>query len=148
MKRTLGVLCGVGLIFTGTCGCVERILTVDSNPGGALVEINPPGASSEVGRTPVSFDFTWYGVYGINLRREGYQTLKTKANVIAPLYEWVPLDLISELLPIPLKDHHFVTYTLAPAEPPTEPGPDVLKRAEQLKSELESTHYPTTQKSK
>jgi hypothetical protein len=148
MKRILGVLCVVGLLLTGTCGCVERILTIDSNPGGALVEINPPGASSEVGRTPVSFDFTWYGVYSVTLRRDGYQTLKTKGNVIAPLYEWVPLDLISELLPIPLKDHHFITFTLIPAGPATEPGPDVLQTAQHLKSQLESTHYPTTKPSK
>jgi hypothetical protein len=142
MKGILVLLGGALFLLAATPGCVEQILTVESNPPGALVELN----GQEMGRTPVTRHFTWYGVYDVTLRLENYQTLKTTAKVIAPIYQWVPLDLISELLPIPLKDHHVVKYTLTPAPPAIEPGPGILDRADELRQQLESSHYPTTQK--
>ena len=54
-------------------GCVERFITVTSKPAGAIVWLN----DEEVGVTPVTVPFTWYGEYGVVLRKEGYQTLKT-----------------------------------------------------------------------
>jgi hypothetical protein len=140
MKRIFVLLTGVAItLFAGT-GCVEQLLTVQSNPSGALVELN----GQEMGRTPFTTHFTWYGVYDITLRRQDYQTLKTTASVIAPWYQWVPLDLFSALLPLPLKDHHVVKFDLTPAPPSSGPAPGVLDRANQLRQQLESTHYPTT----
>jgi hypothetical protein len=145
MKRRIGLVCCSAAIFAGTGGCVERILTVQSNPPGALVYLN----GQEMGRTPVQRDFTWYGTYDVTVRHEGYETIKKNEPVIAPLYEWVPLDLFSELLPIPIKDRHVLTYDLKPMPPATEISPGLLMRAGELKGELESSHYPaTTRKSK
>jgi hypothetical protein len=143
MKRILVLSAGSIILFVTTAGCVEQLLTVQSDPPDALVELN----GQEMGRTPVTQHFTWYGTYDVILRRENYQTLKTTAKVIAPLYQWVPLDLISELLPIPLKDHHVVHYTLTPVQIVTEPPPGIMDRAIQLKGQLEATHYPTTKSS-
>jgi hypothetical protein len=144
MKRFLGSL-GLILVFlTGTNGCIERILTIQTNPPGALIELN----AQEMGRTPVSRDFTWYGTYDVTIRLENYRTLKTAAKVYAPIYEWIPLDLITELLPFPFKDHHMLNYTLIPDPPSSELSPGILDRAAQLKGQMETTHYPTTQKSK
>jgi hypothetical protein len=140
MKRLLGLLGCIAVLPAVTGGCVERILTVQTNPPGALVQLN----GQEMGRTPVSRDFTWYGVYEITVRRDGYQTIHTSAKVIAPIYEWIPLDLISELLPIPLKDHHILSYDLTPAPPASGPSPGILTRAAELKGQLESSHYPPT----
>jgi hypothetical protein len=145
MKRLLGLLGCIAVVPAVTGGCVERILTVQTNPSGALVELN----GQEMGRTPVSRDFTWYGVYEITVRHDEYQTIHTSAWVIAPIYEWIPLDLISELLPIPLKDHHTLSYDLTPAPAASGPSPGILMRAAELKGQLEPTHYPpTTQKGK
>jgi len=140
MKRLLGLLGCIAVLAAVTGGCVERILTVQTNPPGALVQLN----GQEMGRTPLSRDFTWYGVYEITVRRDGYQTIHTSAKVIAPIYEWIPLDLISELLPIPLKDHHILSYDLTPAPPASGPSPGILTRAAELKGQLESSHYPPT----
>ena len=144
MKRIIVLSSFAAYLLLATTGCVEQLLTVQSDPPNALVELN----GQEMGRTPFTTHFVWYGIYDITLRADNYQTLKTTAKVIAPIYQWLPLDLISELLPIPLKDHHVVHYTLTPAPPENEPPPGILERAQQLKGQLESTHYPSTQKSK
>jgi hypothetical protein len=144
MIRNLCLLALIALIFTGTGGCIERILTIQTNPTGALVEAN----GQEFGRTPASRDFTWYGTYDITIRLEGYETLKTTGKVIVPFYEWIPLDLITELLPFPFKDHHILNYTLTPSPPASEPSPGILQRADELKRQMETTHYPGEKKEK
>jgi hypothetical protein len=145
MTRRICLLCFIPLIFAGTGGCVERILTVQSNPSGALVYLN----GQEMGRTPVQRDFTWYGTYDVTIRSAGYETIKKPEPVIAPFYEWIPFDFVSEVLPIPLKDRRTLTYDLKPMQPATEPSPGLMDRAAQLKGELESSHFPlTTRKSK
>jgi hypothetical protein len=123
------------------CGCVERTITVNSNPPGALVYLN----DREVGRTPVTRDFTWYGVYEVTLRKDGYQALKTQQNVFCPIYELVPLDLISELLPvIRFHDDKQFSYNLQPI-PPTDKAL-LMQRALEMKGQLESGRKtPTTQ---
>lgn len=144
MIRSLGLL-GIFLAaLTGASGCIERILTVQSNPPGALVELN----GQELGRTPVTRDFTWYGIYDITLRLQDYQTLKTSAKVYAPIYEWIPIDLLIDLLPLPIKDHHRLSYDLLPAPPASQPSPGILDRATDLKGQMETTHYPGEQKAK
>lgn len=119
---------------------MERILTVQTNPPGALVYLN----GQEMGRTPAQRNFTWYGTYDLAVRKEGYHAIKTIAKVDAPIYEWIPLDLVFELLPIPLKDHHVLHYDLEP-EPVVE-GTDaeMLERAEKMRKQLEWSHYPAT----
>jgi hypothetical protein len=67
-------------------GCVERELTVTSEPPGAIVYIG----DREVGRTPITTPFTWYGDYDIILRREGYQTLNTHAKSTCRLMKCRP----------------------------------------------------------
>src|SRR5208282_4674368 len=112
------VVCTLWLFLMG--GCVERTLSVQSDPPGALVYLN----DQEIGRTPMEHDFVWYGTYDIALRMEGYESLKTKARVVAPIYEWVPLDLFAELLPIPLKDRRDLYYRLSPVTAgPEDSGP-------------------------
>lgn len=48
-------------------GCIERLITVTSQPAGALVYLN----DEEVGRTPVTVPFRFYGVYDVRLEHEG-----------------------------------------------------------------------------
>ena len=89
-------------------GCeVQRSLTVQSNPAGALVYLN----DQEVGRTPVTRDFKWYGTYDVEVRADGYETLRTKAKVWAPWWQWVPFDLAAAFIP-GLEDHHELQFTL------------------------------------
>lgn len=114
-------------------GCVQRQLTVTTDPPGALVHLN----GQEFGRTPVTRDFTWYGTYDVTLRREGYETRKTTGKVIAPWWQWVPFDLFAELLP--LKDRKQLHYTMQPAAEEAADPQRMLDRAEALRGELQST---------
>jgi hypothetical protein len=129
------------LIPTVTCltalvllpGCVRRQLTVTSDPPGALVYLN----GEEFGRTPVTRDFTWYGTYDVVLRKEGYETLKTRGKVIAPWWQWVPFDLFAEALP--LTDRRSLSYGMTPeAEVRAEPG-EMMERAGELRGQLRGT---------
>src|SRR5688572_32912678 len=96
------------LALIAPIGCVRRSLTVTSDPPGALVHLN----GQEFGRTPVTRDFTWYGTYDVDLRKEGYQTRQTRGKVIAPWWQWVPFDLAAELFP--LTDRRQLHYALEP----------------------------------
>ena len=129
------VLTVVILIGAGAGGCVQRTLTVKSNPPEALVYLN----GMEVGRTPVTRDFTWYGWYDVELRKEGFETLKTKGNVIAPWWQWVPLDLFAEALP--LRDEQWLSYTLRPTPVRAVDPQKLLDRGESMRGELESSEY-------
>ena len=129
----------VVLLLALVGGCVHRTITVRSDPPDALVYLN----DQEVGRTPFTREFTWYGTYDVELRKEGYQSIKTTAMVWAPWWQWVPIDLFTEALP--LEDHHELSYKLAP---PTTRQTDpelLLRRGEDLRGELMASEKPTTQ---
>ncbi len=123
----------MGMVFALLVGgCVRQKLTVVSDPPGALVYLN----GAEVGRTPMTRQFTWYGDYDVELRKEGYDTLKTHDQLTAPWWNWVPLDLIANLFP--LTDHQHMSFTLHPAS--TQPAdPEVMmERAEEMRGELQA----------
>jgi hypothetical protein len=102
------------LAVTGCYGQVQRTLSIESEPPGALCWLN----DAEVGRTPVTVLFTWYGTYGVRLEYPGYETLNTKAAVTPPEYEWIGLDLFFEtLVPGIRYDTHDFKYALKKAEP-------------------------------
>jgi hypothetical protein len=111
-------------------GCVRRSMTVTSDPPGALVYMN----NQEIGRTPFTRDFTWYGTYDVQVRAEGYQTLKTETPVISPIWQWPPFDLLAELLP--LHDRRQIHYTLLPASDDPADSQVLLDRAEEMRGEL------------
>jgi len=89
-------------------------MTINTEPQGALVYLN----DEEVGRTPVSVDFTWYGDYDIVLRRQGYQTLKTHKQIPKPWYQVPPIDFFAEVLvPFEIHDKHELFFELQPQVP-------------------------------
>lgn len=112
-------------------GCVQRELTVQSNPSGAIVLLN----DREMGRTPFTHSFLWYGTYDVVLRKDGYQTMKTSADVNAPFWQWVPLDAVTNFLP--LRDEHVIRFDLKP-EPPLDVTA-LIARGQILQQQLQST---------
>ena len=125
-------------------GCVERSMDVTSNPPGALVTAN----DQEVGRTPFTRQFIWYGTYEVQVRKEGYQTLKTGTPVIAPWWQWMPFDFIAEILPLRLEDHHEISYTLKPFSDEHFDPEAMARRAQGLRERLDEVQSPATQPSK
>jgi hypothetical protein len=112
-------------------------MTVHSDPPGALVYMN----NQELGRTPFTKDFRWYGDYDVQVRMEGYQTLKTHKMITAPAWNWVPFDLIANLLPMNFKDHRDLTFSLKPLDPAQNNPKGLLSRAEYLKGKLEGSPF-------
>jgi hypothetical protein len=102
------------LAVTGCYGQVQRTITIDSEPRGALCWLN----DSEVGRTPVTVPFTWYGTYGVRLESPGYEAMETTAKVGAPAFQWIGADLFFEtVIPGVHTDAHEFRYALKKAEP-------------------------------
>ena len=127
----------IGLLIgsSGLCGCVHRRLTIRSNPPGALVLLD----GKEIGYTPVSKDFTYYGTREIKLIKPGYETLTTLQKVKAPLYQWVPLDFISDnFLLHKGKDRHDFTFQMHPQD--AVPTQHLLDRANATRSESQTNY--------
>jgi len=120
-------------------GCVERTITISSEPKGALVFLN----DKEVGRTPVTVPFQWYGDYDVILRKNGYDAMKTHKRVVQPWYEYFPFDIFAELFyPGTIHDEHVWEFEMAKT------GPVNLKDLEQRALEIRSEargEYPATQ---
>jgi len=114
-------------------GCVQRTMSINSEPPGALVYLN----GQEVGRTPMRTDFLWYGTYDIELRKEGYETLKTRQQTIAPWWQWVPFDLVAEFFP--LRDDRAYNYALTQAGDPAIDQDQILARAAALRAMVEQS---------
>jgi hypothetical protein len=123
-------------------GCAHRTLQIDSDPQGALVYLN----GEEVGRTPMRKEFLWYGTYDVQLRKEGYETLSRKEKVWAPWWQWPPIDLFAEALP--LEDNHVARYTMKPMTAQTTDPQQVLGRAVRMRSRLKSSAFPQPVKAK
>lgn len=115
-------------------GCVERKLTITSDPPGALVHMN----DREVGRTPVETDFLWYGNYDVQVRLEGYQTVNQPQRLTAPWWQWPPFDLVAELMPWHPTDRQSLHFTMTPAAPDDVPPETLIRRAAELREQLES----------
>ncbi len=131
-RKTLGVALLLALLAGG---CVERTVSITSEPPGAVVWLN----DEEVGRTPVVVPFTFHGVYDVRLEREGHRPLWTKAKTNEHWWELPGPDLVAEAIP----DGKSETKWHFTLEPDTGVDPDALvDRAKQLRDE--STPKPTT----
>lgn len=67
MTKSLPAILTLLLLPTLLTGCLERTITITSQPTGALVHLN----DREVGRTPVVVPFTFYGTYTVRLEHDG-----------------------------------------------------------------------------
>jgi hypothetical protein len=115
--------------LAAVCGCVQRRLTIRSNPPGARVYVG----DEEIGTTPVSTDFVYYGTRKIRLVKDGFETMVVNQPIPAPWYQIPPLDLVSEnLIPGEIRDERVVSFQLVPLQPVS--TDQFLARAGQLRS--------------
>jgi hypothetical protein len=103
-------------------------MTVRSNPPGALVYVD----DQEIGLTPVSASFTYYGTRKIQIFADGYEPLTVKQPFPAPWYEIPPLDFFFEnVWPWEKRDERAVSFELQPLQMiPTE---KLIERGEALR---------------
>jgi len=120
---------GLALLPLTTSACVRRTISIDTDPQGAVVYLN----DREVGTSPVSTDFTWYGDYRVDIRKPGYQTLNTHLNVLPPWYQLPLVDFFADVLwPGRVHDLHQARFALE-KQPDTDLN-DLLERAAELKT--------------
>lgn len=105
-------------------------MTILSDPPGAQVLLD----GEEIGFTPASVDFTYYGTHEITLVKDGYETLKTLQTVPAPWYQVPPLDFLSDnFLLTHITDRHTFLYPLRRSQIVAEE--ELIERANILRSE-------------
>ena len=113
------------LCVASATGCVERTLVIESDPPGAEVRLNGRAA----GETPARVPFRHYGVYDVELRKEGFETVRAAEEVLAPWWARFPLGVFTELVwPGRIRDVRFLKYALAPPAMPEREN--LLERAD------------------
>lgn len=110
----------IPVVLLAVCafGCIQRTLTVESEPEGAAVYYD----HRRVGETPLSLRFTHYGSHSLILIKEGFQPYRGRLALKEKGWAVFPVDLITEgVLPVKLKDDRQVRIVLSRAAPPGEP---------------------------
>lgn len=108
--RSLSLAVVAASALAALSGCVERTISITSDPPGALVWLN----DREVGRTPVEVEFLYYGTYDVRLVRDGYEPLMTKGEAAAPWWDLPGPDLAAEVMPFALQSDITWHYELLP----------------------------------
>jgi hypothetical protein len=128
------------LLSVCLAGCVERRMTIRSNPPGAQIYVD----DYEIGTTPASTAYTYYGTRKIRLVKDGYETLTVYQPMPAPWYDWPGIDFFSEnLWPHEVRDERAFEYQMQPLI--TVPTEELRARAEQLRSASQVVPATATQ---
>ena len=128
----------VVLAVTVLTGCVERRLTVVTEPSEAIVWLN----DEEIGTTPVTVSFNWYGDYYVRIEKPGYAILNTHRLLERPRHDKFPMDFFAEVLwPKTIEDNYTWSFELQPyqAADPDELIEAAAKMRQQAKDELGKT---------
>jgi len=134
--------CAVGWALAAAAaalpGCADRRLTITTEPPGAIVWVN----DVELGRSPVSAGFVYYGVYDVRVRHEGYEPWWSGMRARAPWYDWPPIDFFSQMLPLehgPQVRWHIELQPPVGAGMPREQAEEELRaRARAMRAALEA----------
>jgi len=103
------IICAI--VMLSLAGCVERQLTIDTVPQGALVVLN----DEEIGTSPVTVSFQWYGDYNVRISKDGFETLKTHRKLKGPWYDAFPFDFFAQVLnPKRIVDEYQWSFELEP----------------------------------
>lgn len=122
MRVTIVFILFVAFLF----GCVKQRISISSNPNGALVWVN----DREVGRTPVEFEFLYYGEYDLRLEKEGYEPIMTTRWAKTPVWELPVVDLFAEVI---APNRESIVYWDFELEPRNDNAALLLYRANRLR---------------
>jgi hypothetical protein len=132
VARALTAACLAALCLPAT-GCVRRRLTVRTSPPGAQVFID----DQEIGTTPCSASYIYYGTRKITVMKDGYKTETIYQTLNPPWYEFPPLDFITEnLVPREVRDERIVDVQLTPEQ--IVPEQKLVARASALRDSARS----------
>src|SRR5439155_18204145 len=91
ISRWGAALLGLAVVL-GQTGCVKRRYTIRTDPPGATVIVN----NEEIGRTPVSRSFTFYGDREITMIMDGYKTQRVIQPIKSPWYDNYLTEVFTE----------------------------------------------------
>ena len=129
---TISAMLLAGMLLTQS-GCVRKRMTIVSNPPGAQVFID----NHEIGTTPVSTSYVYYGTRSVRLQKDGYESVTVERNFDPPWYEYPPIDFFAEsLLPTELRDERVLEFELVPRQ--NAASEVVRDRAEELRGQARS----------
>jgi hypothetical protein len=136
-RRPLFLALTASAAIAAAPGCVERRYTIRTEPPGALAIVN----DEEIGATPVSRSFVYYGPRKITLMADGFQTLTVVQPVKRPWYDNYITEFFSEnLIPWTIRDEREFVYQMTPSMTP--PEEDVTGRAEALRAQGQAPPPP------
>ena len=132
-KYSLKIIMPVcSIAFLIQSGCVERKLTINTEPQGALVVLN----DEEIGESPVTTNFNWYGDYCIRISKDGYETLNTHQKLKAPWYDHFPIDFFTQVVyPGRIIDSYEWQFELSPSQEIN--VEELIKQAREMQKQLE-----------
>ncbi len=128
MKRAAAIVMLVSMLAAQ--GCLERRVQITSEPPGATVWVN----DVEVGRTPCTTGFLFYGEYDVRATKEGCQPLVTSRGTPTPIWEYAPLDLVATALPFTITNTVKWQLELKPNDPAADEPDGLIKRASEMRS--------------
>ncbi len=127
--RQLGAALALLSLVADVAGCVERRMTIRSNPPGAAVYVD----DYQIGTTPVAVNYTYYGTRKVRLVKDGFETLTVYQPMPAPWYDWFGIDFFSEnVWPGKIRDERSYNYQMSPMVMVS--NDQLLNRAEQLRA--------------
>jgi hypothetical protein len=111
-RRTAAGLVFAAIVCFALTGCIRSRALITSEPSGAEVYFEglPRGV------TPIEIPFNWYWEYEVALEKKGYKRLETTERFRTPPWFLMPLDLVAELLPVPIPDRRDRHYVLEAEE--------------------------------
>lgn len=122
-------VCGIMFLT----GCVERKLTIVTEPSEAIVWLN----DEEIGTTPVTVNFNWYGDYNVRIEKPGYEILNTHRPLPRPAHDKFPLDFFAEVLwPGTIVDAYTWTFDLEPYRQAS--AEELIEKANQMRKKADS----------
>jgi hypothetical protein len=122
----------LAIVILAAAGCVERKLTINTNPAGAQVFLN----DEEIGVSPVTTSFRWYGDYNITIRKQDCETLQARRKLESPWFDYFPFDFVMQVLyPGRIVDSYEWSFDLKPQKDISRQ--ELIKTAEQVKGQAE-----------
>lgn len=118
------------LLALASGGCVERFITVKSDPPGAAVSLD----DVKIGPTPVDIPYVWYGKRLLTVDLDGHVPVREVLALNPPWWQYFPLDFITDvLLPFTVTDRSEFSYSLEKARVDDGEVEAVKKRAAELR---------------
>ena len=115
-------------------GCVDRLISIRSDPDGAEVYVD----GEKVGKTPVDVPYVWYGTREIMVEKRGYREVRERVALNPPWWQYPGFDFITDvLIPFTITDREEFAFTLERAPLSREEIDDVRRRAEETKAQAE-----------